>query len=141
MRDEDVERVLDVERRGHLFPWTRRIFADCLRVGYTCLVLEEEGTVVAHLVVASGAGQAHILNLCVDPERQGRGYGGGFLDQALERLRGNGVESVFLEVRPSNAVAIAVYESRGFNEVGRRQDYYPAARGREDALVLARQLI
>jgi len=141
MQDEDVRRVVDVETRGHLFPWTRRIFADCLRVGYNCLVLEEDSLVVGHLVIASGAGQAHILNLCLDPTCQGRGYGGGFLDHALARLQESGVETVFLEVRPSNEVAIALYQGRGFNEVGRRADYYPAARGREDALVLARQLV
>jgi ribosomal-protein-alanine N-acetyltransferase len=141
MQDEDLRWVVEVESRGHVFPWTRSIFADCLRVGYGCLVLEQEDTVVAHLVMASGAGQAHILNLCVDPEWQGRGYGGGFLDHALERLRISGIETVFLEVRPSNDAAIALYESRGFNEVGRRRDYYPAAKGREDALVFARQIL
>lgn len=141
MRDEDVRQVAEVESRGHLFPWTRRIFADCMRVGYDCLVLEQDALVVGHLVIASGAGQAHILNLCVDPRYQGRGYGGGFLDYALSRLEESGVETVFLEVRPSNEIAIALYQRRGFNEIGRRADYYPAAKGREDALVLARQLI
>lgn len=141
MSDEDLPRVVEVEERGHLYPWTRSIFADCMRVGYGCLVLEQSDLIVAHLVMASGSGQAHILNLCVDPAWQGKGLGRGFLDYALKRLRIDGVETVFLEVRPSNTVAIAIYESRDFNEVGRRRDYYPAAKGREDALVLARQLL
>ena len=87
------------------------------------------------------AGECHVLNLCIDPELRGKGLGRYLMKHLLDLARHHKAEMVFLEVRPSNRHAIALYESMGFNEVGRRRRYYPAKKGREDALVLARNLI
>jgi ribosomal-protein-alanine N-acetyltransferase len=132
----DVANVGAVERASYQFPWSEGIFRDCLRVGYLCRVAECEGQVVAYGIVAMGAGEAHILNLCVGESMRGRGVGRQMLMLLIERSRDAGMQDVFLEVRPSNLHAIALYQSVGFIEVGRRRGYYQAVDGREDALVL-----
>lgn len=132
----DVAGVGAVERASYQFPWSDGIFRDCLRVGYLCRVAECEGEIVGYGVVAMGAGEAHILNICVRESMRGRGIGRQMLALLIDRSAQAGVQDVFLEVRPSNPHAIALYQSVGFVEVGRRRDYYQAVGGREDALVL-----
>jgi [ribosomal protein S18]-alanine N-acetyltransferase len=132
----DVAGVGTVERASYQFPWSEGIFRDCLRVGYLCRVAECDGEVVAYGIVATGAGEAHILNICVAPALRGRGIGRQMLMLLIERAKEAGTQDVFLEVRPSNMHAIALYQSVGFGEVGRRRGYYQAVDGREDALVL-----
>ncbi len=137
MREADVPAVLAIERRAYDYPWSERIFRDCLAAGYTGLVYAD-GRPEAYLFLDFGVGEAHILNLVVDPGRQRRGVGGLLLETALERARGRGMETLFLEVRPSNGPACRLYQRYGFNEVGRRPGYYPGVNGREDALIMAR---
>ena len=132
----DVVNVGAVERASYQFPWSEGIFRDCLRVGYLCRVAECEGQIVAYGIVAMGAGEAHILNICVSETVRGRGIGRQMLMLLIERASQAGMQDVFLEVRPSNLHAIALYQSVGFIEVGRRRGYYQAVEGREDALVL-----
>jgi len=124
-----------VERASYEFPWSEGIFRDCLRVGYLCRAAELDGQVVAYGVVAMGAGEAHILNLCVREDLRGRNIGRQMLMLLLERARQAGMTDTFLEVRPSNPHAIALYRSVGFEQVGLRKGYYQAVEGREDALV------
>jgi [ribosomal protein S18]-alanine N-acetyltransferase len=138
----DLAAVAAVERASYQFPWSEGIFRDCLRVGYLCRVAELDGEVVAYGVVAMGAGEAHILNLCVRADLRGRSVGRQMLLLLLERSRQAGMEAVFLEVRPSNPHAIALYQSVGFVQVGLRKGYYQAPdNGREDALVLKLGLV
>ena len=136
MTPGDVAAVAAVERASYQFPWSEGIFRDCLRVGYLCRVAECDGEIVAYGIVAMGAGEAHILNLCVNEAMRGRGIGRQMLKLLVERSAEAGMQDVFLEVRPSNLHAIALYQSVGFIEVGRRRGYYQAVEGREDALVL-----
>jgi ribosomal-protein-alanine N-acetyltransferase len=128
--------VCTVEKSAYQFPWSEGIFRDCLRVGYLCRVAECEGEIVAYGIVAMGAGEAHVLNICVSGPVRGRGIGRQMLMLLIERASQAGMQDVFLEVRPSNMHAIALYQSVGFIEVGRRRGYYQAVDGREDALVL-----
>lgn len=140
MREEDLDAVMEVERRAYPFPWTRGIFRDCLQAGYPGRVMEQGGALVGYGMLSLAADEAHILNVCVDPALQSRGHGRVLL-RALVRLAcERGARRVFLEVRPSNASAVALYHSEGFNEIGRRPRYYPAHNGREDALVMAMEL-
>jgi len=97
------------------------------------------GKILAYGLVAIAVGEAHILNISVDPSEQGQGIGRRLLQYLIDTAQGR-AETVFLEVRPSNAIAIALYEDMGFNEIGIRKDYYPAENGREDAIMLALQL-
>ncbi len=137
MAEADVPAVMAIEQRMYPFPWTERIFRDCLRVGYACRVAEQGGQLAGYAVMSSGAGEAHILNLCVDGEHQGRGLGRQLMCHLLDEAAGRAVDAVFLEVRPSNRAALHLYETLGFNRVGTRKDYYPAENGREDAAILA----
>ncbi|HVN41761.1 MAG TPA: ribosomal protein S18-alanine N-acetyltransferase [Steroidobacteraceae bacterium] len=136
MTPADVPGVGAVERAAYPFPWSEGIFRDCLRVGYLCRVAELDHTITAYGVVAMGAGEAHILNLCVAERWRSHGIGRQMLMLLLERARQAGMTEAFLEVRPSNPVAIALYQSVGFVQVGLRKAYYQSTAGREDALVL-----
>lgn len=137
----DIPEIMAIELRAYPFPWTDGIFRDCLRVGYSCWVFvhPDDGRVDAYGVMSMAVGEGHLLNLCVRPECQGQGLGRRALRALLDKASQYGVETMFLEVRPSNAPALRLYLSEGFNEVGTRRDYYPAHKGREDAVVLARQ--
>lgn len=130
-----------VELRAYPFPWTRGIFRDCLKAGYPSWALLEHGVLIGYGLISVAADEAHILNICVTPERQGRGLGRHLLRALVQLAREHQARRVFLEVRPSNPGAITLYHSEGFNEIGRRPRYYPAHDGREDALVMAMELV
>ena len=83
------------------------------------------------------AGEAHVLNLCVDPDFRNLGYGERLLDEMLARARYADVREVFLEVRPSNQSALGLYEKKGFCQIAHRPAYYQSHDGREDAAVLS----
>ncbi|WP_159016560.1 ribosomal protein S18-alanine N-acetyltransferase [Cognatiluteimonas profundi] len=140
MRVDDLESVLDIELRAYPFPWTRGIFHDCLRAGYPAWVLELDGVIIGYGMLTIAADEAHVLNVCTAPEVQRQGHGRRLLRSLLKAARHRGAQHVFLEVRPSNTSAIALYDSEGFNEIGRRPRYYPARGGREDAIVMAKEL-
>ncbi len=140
MGDADLPRVAENELRAYAFPWSERNFADCLREGCDCWVLVLDGELCGHGVVTSGAGEAHLMNICIRRDRQGEGLGRQLLAHLLLCAFDRGARRLFLEVRPSNHVALALYRSAGFAQIGVRKDYYAADRGREDALVLALDL-
>lgn len=141
MREDDLVAVHTIEARAYEFPWTPGIFRDCLRADYPAWILHSDGRIIGYFLMSVAAGEAHVLNICIAPEMQGRGHGRRLLHNLLKLARGRGVARVFLEVRPSNANAIALYHDEGFNEIGRRPRYYPAKDGREDALVMAMELL
>lgn len=142
MRESDLDAVLAVEIRAYAFPWTRTIFVDCLRAGYSAWLLEQEGRILGYGLLSVAADEGHVLNLCTRPELQNRGLGRTMLHTLIRLARTQGAQRLFLEVRPSNAAAIALYHATGFNEIGRRPRYYPDHDGRrEDALVMAMELL
>lgn len=127
--------VMDIEARAYRWPWTEGMFRDSLDSGYFCHVLADAGQLLGYTVISVAVGECHILNICVEPDRQGQGLGRLLLRHALEYASDHGAEQAFLEVRPSNPPAIRLYESMGFIQVGARKGYYPAGEIREDALV------
>jgi len=137
MRPADLQAVAEVELASYQFPWNVGIFRDCLLAGYQSLVLEIGGNVSGYCIMSIAAGEAHLLNICIHPSCQRLGYGRRLLVEGLARAREVGVETVFLEVRPSNDVAIMLYRSLGFRLIGRRPSYYQADGGREDAVIFA----
>ena len=140
MRQADVPLVAAMEARAYEFPWTAGIFRDCLGAGYACWVAESEQGLLGYGVLSVGADEAHLLNLCVDPTAQGRGLGRRLLKRMVDLARWHMADRIFLEVRPSNPNAIALYVSEGFSRIGQRPRYYPAKDGREDAIVMALEL-
>lgn len=133
----DIPLVHAIERLAYEFPWELETFRSCYRVGYHCWIAEKAKEVVGYGILTIGAGESHVLNLCVSPTHQGSGFGRVILTKLIAEASRAKVECVFLEVRPSNPKAIQLYQSAGFNEIGLRKDYYPAKAGREDALVMA----
>jgi ribosomal-protein-alanine N-acetyltransferase len=136
----DVPMVVAIERAAYQFPWSEGIFRDCLRVGYVCRVIDVGDEMAGYGIMSVGAGEAHILNVCIRDDFRCRGLARKVLLFLLERARVAGMHEAFLEVRPSNTVASRLYHSLGFEQVGVRRGYYQATFGREDASVLRRVL-
>ena len=135
----DLDRVMTIEAAVYPFPWTRGNFSDSLKAGYDAWVFESDAGagIVGYAVLMWLPDEIHLLNISVDAHCQGQGHGGAMLDWLCRDARGRGAHSMLLEVRPSNVPARALYEARGFRQLGVRRGYYPAAGGaREDALVL-----
>jgi len=141
MREADLNTVLEVERSAYEFPWTRAIFRDCMRVGYYCFVYEaSRGGLTGHGIMSIGAEECHLLNICVHPEYQRQGLGRALIHFLLMLAQRKRAQVALLEVRMSNVGAYKLYTQLGFDEIGIRKDYYPARQGREDAIILARDL-
>lgn len=140
MEIADLKAVIEVETAAYDYPWSENIFRDCLRVGYYCCVLETSDGVVGHGIMSYAIGECHLLNVCIHPDFQKRGLGRKMVLHLLQVARRNRSRVAFLEVRMSNDAAYRLYQDLGFSEVGIRKDYYPAAHGREDAMILALDL-
>lgn len=130
----NVPTVMALEARAHSHPWRRSAYEDCLRGAHACWLLCEGEAIAGFVVVSWGGDEGELLNIAVDPARQGRGVGRALLKLALDQLR-HFAADVFLEVRAGNERAIDLYRRAGFVEAGRRPAYYPAGSGREDALI------
>ena len=135
MTESDVGAVNDLENLSYMFPWSAGIFRDCLRVGYTCRVVETTDGLAGYGIMSMGAGEAHILNICVRADLRGQSVARRLMTWLLDEARRASQSWVFLEVRPSNRPALLLYESLGFSQVGLRRGYYQAVGGREDAIV------
>ena len=136
MREQDLGEVMLIEDAIYSHPWTRGNFADSLVAGYECRTWRMGGDLLGYFVLMVAAGEAHLLNLSVAPAWQRKGHGSALLREASSIARSRGARGIFLEVRPSNAGAQALYTRFGFRKVAVRRGYYPAHSGREDALVL-----
>lgn len=141
MQGADLDRVYSIEREVYPFPWTRGNFADSLAAGYDAWVFESDGRLLGYAILMWLPDEAHLLNIAVAKDLQGRGYGRAFLDWLLRQVQSRGLATMLLEVRPSNTAARALYERASFRQIGVRRSYYPAGpAAREDALVLVRSV-
>lgn len=140
MERNDIGLLWAIEESAYEFPWELETFRSCFKIGYHCWVGERAREVVGYGISTIGGGESHVLNICIAPGFQGRGYGRILLQKLIDEATRFKADSMFLEVRPSNPRAISLYHSMGFNEIGNRKDYYPAQNGREDAIVMARML-
>ncbi|MFK7893210.1 MAG: ribosomal protein S18-alanine N-acetyltransferase [Granulosicoccus sp.] len=136
-----VPLVGTMERRNYEFHWSDGIFRDCLKVGYLCQRVLLDDELIGYGIMQTAADESHILNLCIDKPYQRQGFARLLLEHLIDQARERHAHTVFLEVRPSNPRAISLYQQSGFNEVGMRKNYYDAANGREDALVMARSIV
>ena len=136
----DLDVVVAMEQRCHAFPWTRGNFADSLAAGHGAWLVHEADKLAAYAVMMPAPDEAHLLNITVVPELQRAGRGTALLQQLFDLARAWKAVRMLLEVRPGNVAAVALYRRHGFSEIGRRRGYYPAASGREDAIVMAREL-
>jgi [ribosomal protein S18]-alanine N-acetyltransferase len=136
MQVEEIASIAGLEARIHPFPWTDVNLRDSLAAGHCCLVGEIGGAIVAYGILLLIAGEAQILNVSVVPEQRRQGIATALMRRFIEQSEAGGAPQVFLEVRESNKAALALYRAMGFYQVARRRGYYPAAEGREDALVM-----
>jgi [ribosomal protein S18]-alanine N-acetyltransferase len=141
MQVSDLDAVVAIEHARYAFPWSRNILADCLNNHHACWVMEQAGEVVGYCIMSVVLDEAHLMNFCVAASVAGQGYGRRMLQRTFDIARWHRAESLFLEVRSSNATARHLYLSAGFEELGRRRNYYPAPNnGREDAIVMRKSL-
>jgi len=140
MRETDLDAVLAIENTSHVHPWSRGVFRDCLRVSYVCDMFTKDDEIIVYGIMSVAAGESHIFNVCVNDKYRRQGFGQEMMMHLIKKAKKQGAEVAFLEVRPSNKVAIALYEKLGFAVTGKRKDYYPLEKGREDAFVMSLKL-
>jgi ribosomal-protein-alanine N-acetyltransferase len=140
MNEHDLERIGCIELASYDHPWSQGNFRDSLHAGYSAWLREADGEVIGYYVMMVAAGEAHLLNLTITPNWRRHGLGRDLLERCLTRAREHHADTMFLEVRVSNTAAIALYHSSGFIDLAVRQAYYPAREGREDALIMKREL-
>ncbi|HET9761982.1 MAG TPA: ribosomal protein S18-alanine N-acetyltransferase [Casimicrobiaceae bacterium] len=138
--ENDIREVAALERESHAAPWTAGNFTDALAAGYGMTVGVIDSVIVAYGVLLYAPGEAQILNLTVAPEARRRRVGRTLLRRLVADARARGASQCFLEVRVSNVAAIGLYSGEGFAPIARRIGYYPAGAGREDAIVMRKQL-
>lgn len=130
---DDVWRI---ERAANTFPWAESMIRKEPNNIATNFVLLVDDTLVGYCYGQLVAGEATLLNIAVDPNQQGKGYGKALLEGFIDILQQRNAEDIWLEVRASNVRAYKLYEAAGFNEINRREGYYPSENGREDALIM-----
>jgi [ribosomal protein S18]-alanine N-acetyltransferase len=142
MRSEDLDSVTEIAQQVTFdTPWSRKIFEDCLTVGYSCWILEEdEKEVLGFGLLSAALEEAHILNLCVKEGRQEQGLGTQMLAHLVSVAKDKTVKQIYLEVSVDNQKAIKLYEKWGFGLVGVRHGYYHAKDGAHDAWVMVLHL-
>ena len=136
MTQSDLPAVCAIEQQVQYAPWTEKLFSDGLE-RHLCLVAERAEQIVGFAVVQFVVDEASLLNIAVEPTQQKQGIGRLLLDEVLTQASAKKATTVFLEVRASNQRAIQMYQQAGFNEMGLRKNYYPAANGKEDAVMMA----
>ena len=140
MTEATLDEVVAIERTAYAHPWTRGNFADSLKSGYQAQLLRGGETLIGYFVAMQGVDEVHLLNITVDPRYQGQGWGRVMLDALAIWARGQRAQWLWLEVRTGNTRAQQVYQRYGYRRVGERKNYYPADKGREDAIVMSFQL-
>ena len=140
MNERDLDSVATLEASLQAFPWSRGNFADSLTAGHSAWVCRLGGDLIGFSVIMRVLDEAHLLNFGVAQRYQGQGHGARLLRHVMALAKRHGAGKLFLEVRPSNVRAVELYRHFGFNQIGVRRGYYPAAIGREDALVFDKEL-
>ena len=136
MQLNDLDAIMAIEPYIYPYPWTRGNFSDSLNSGYSASVLLRNEVIIGYALVMMVLDEAHLLNLSVAKAYQKQGLGRILLEHMIQIAKNNQAANMFLEVRPSNISAIALYENMGFNEMAIRRGYYPAKNGREDAVLM-----
>lgn len=145
MNISDIDGVYAIEVVGHRTPWSRNILHDCVMVHYDCFVIEvvskNEVVLAGYMISRIQEKSSHVLNVCIAPALQGKGYGQVLLKNRLDSMTSAAIETVLLEVRPSNSIALHIYQKMGFQPTGTKRGYYRDGESIEDAVVLQKKLI
>ena len=138
--EQDIDIALDIERESNPFPWTVRNFKDCIEKGYYSLVLKEGMKVIGFAILSVSTEESHLLNIGLTASKRGQGLGKELLEKIIMAAEVMGSKKIFLEVRISNVIAIDLYKTSGFKEIGLRKNYYRLENGREDAILMSKSL-
>lgn len=140
MEAHDIDAVLRIEQQSQTHPWSSSHFLSSIESSHHCHVLLKQDSIVGFIITSTAADEAELLNIAVAPKELGKGLGSALIEFACDYFNDT-INTFFLEVRESNIPALALYHKLGFNEVGRRRDYYPAQnQQREDAILMAKTL-
>ncbi|WP_445400626.1 ribosomal protein S18-alanine N-acetyltransferase [Zobellella sp. An-6] len=132
----DLDAMVAVEQAAHASPWSRTLLADSFGERYFTGSFWQGEQLLGYFIADRILDESTLMNICVAPSWQGRGLGRQLLEQYLRLCRERGLARLWLEVRASNAPALALYRACGYVECGRRRDYYQTAGGREDAVLM-----
>jgi ribosomal-protein-alanine N-acetyltransferase len=135
-----LDSVLEIEKESNPYPWTARNFSDCIEKGYYSMVLEDNERLVGFAIMAISSEESHLLNIGVNKDFRGSGFGEQILKKMIIAAEVMGSKKIILEVRVSNKIAYRLYEKLGFHEIGERKKYYRLPEGREDAYVMSKTL-
>ncbi|WP_221801775.1 ribosomal protein S18-alanine N-acetyltransferase [Oceanobacter mangrovi] len=138
---DDLDAIMAIEQASHFHPWSRSVMERYLGKAGASWKLLDGQQLLGFAVCPQIVGEAELMDIAIDPAQQGKGHGQWLLQQLLQQVMDDGCERMFLDVRESNAPAIAVYEKLGFCQVGVRPNYYPTATGKEDALLYCQELV
>ena len=141
LREHDLVAVAAIESDVYVFPWSIGNFQDSLVSAYECWGCWVHGELIGYAIVMTALDEAHLLNFAVASQWQRYGVGSAFLRFLVDRATNAKLDVIYLEVRPSNAAGLRLYERFGFKQLGVRKDYYPAMTGREDALFLGLNIV
>ncbi|MBR3416131.1 MAG: ribosomal protein S18-alanine N-acetyltransferase [Clostridia bacterium] len=129
-----IDEIMKIETSSFSVPWRAEDFTASAEYGTVAASLDGKGRLIGYGCLVVVADEAEITNLAVTAGERRQGVGGGILDFLIGTAAESSVRRLFLEVRESNANAIALYSSRGFETVGRRPGYYRLPK--EDALIM-----
>lgn len=135
MTPADLTIIHQLECAAHYHPWSKKLLAEAITT-YQCWLLLENQQIVGYSFLKIVSEEAELLNIVIAPTHQGRGFGKILLMKIMQQGQQLGAKECFLEVRESNKQAYKLYEHYGFNEIGRRSNYYPTPQGFEDALMM-----
>ena len=137
-----VDRIHAIERASFTLPWPREAFVELLDPSSayaTGAMVDARGEILGYVVYCEVADELQILNIAVDPSARKRGVGARMLETLHRQAIANGRTQSYLEVRETNAPAIALYEKFGYKAFMRRPKYYPDTQ--EDALLMRARLV
>ena len=133
---QNSDPYFDLHRQGQFSPWSRKIFEDCLTKPYFAFSLDQENKPLGYYIGMTVLDEVTLMDIVVSTAHQGNGLGKSLLQHFMHQCSQNNIQQIWLEVRESNAAAIHLYDTAGFILVEQRVNYYPSAKGKEDALIM-----
>lgn len=133
---QNSEACFELHKQGQFSPWSRKIFNDCLTKPYFAYSLDQDSQPLGYYIGMTVLDEVTLMDIVVSAADQGNGLGKSLLRHFMELCNQNNIQQIWLEVRESNAAAINLYDNAGFILVEQRVNYYPSAKGKEDALIM-----
>lgn len=135
--DADAPHIAELEKECFADPWSQNAIAEAAKYGTIFLLAEQDGKILGYLGMKPVLDEGYISNVAVTSSARGKGIGSALLEKLTSYAKESGIKTISLEVRPSNAPAIALYEKFGYKQVGRRKNFY--SHPTEDGLILTKE--